>query len=198
MSATDRILASLEALTKLFTRRLPAAFVWSYRVDSATETSFTGRAVSSDCPFDDVVEIPLTPGIAGAGVKPAVASVALVAFLDGDPAKPRVVGWDQTVPVSVTIDADTKIRLGPSADAVELAGGGPAVFRTNDLGDGGTLAAGIAPVTLAYAGGDGTTAWTITLTAGATPVTAVIAPVTGTPGKIVMKAGPGSGKVTCG
>lgn len=198
MSARDRILASLEALTKLFTRRLPAAFVWSYRVDSATETSFTGRAVSPDCPFDDVVEIPLTPGIAGAGVKPAVASIALVAFLDGDPAKPRVVGWDQTVPVSVTIDADTQLRLGPSADAVEIAGGGSALHRVNDKGLGGTITA--AGPALAYADPNGDNAWSVTALAnlGTGVVTFTMVPLTGSPGVLGTKATTGSTKASSG
>lgn len=194
MSATDRILASLEALTKLFTRRLPAAFVWSYRVDSATETSFTGRAVSSDCPFDDVVEIPLTPGIAGAGVKPAVASVALVAFLDGDPAKPRVVGWDQTVPVSVTIDADTKLRLGPSADAVEIAGGGKALHRVDDTGTAGSLAA--TGNMLSYTAPDGgVTAFAFTIVAGAIAIAQAGIPGDGA---VKTKATTGSTKASSG
>lgn len=114
MSAVDRILSSLESLTALFTRNVPQAFVWSYSVEAATETSFSGRAVSPDCPFADMPEIPIMPGIAGAGVRPAVGSIALVAFVDGDPAKPRVVGWDQQVPESITIDARGVIHLAPT------------------------------------------------------------------------------------
>lgn len=122
MSAVDRILASFEALVGLFTRRLPAAFVWSYRVDSATETHITARRISPDCPFEDMPEIPLTPGIAGAGFRPAVGSTVLVAFLDGDPAKPRIVGADQVVPVSVTVDASGVIHLAPTTTGTVQVG----------------------------------------------------------------------------
>lgn len=194
MSAIDRILASFEALTALFTKRLPAAFVWSYSVESATETSFSGRRLSPDCPFDDMPEIPLMPGIAGAGIRPAVGSIALVAFVDGDPGKPHVVGWDQQVPLSVTIDAKEKLRAGPSAAAVEIAGGGPAVARVNDTGTAGSLV-GAANV-LTYTTPDGgVTAFAFALSGGAVVITQA-----GVPGDGVLKTKnlTGSPKVTCG
>jgi hypothetical protein len=122
MSAIDRILASFEALTKLFTRRLPAAFVWRYSVEEVTETSFSGRRLSPLCPFDDMPNIPLMPGIAGAGIAPKVGSVALVAFLDGDPSLPRCVGWDQAVPSSLTLDVSGKLHLAPTASGVVQVG----------------------------------------------------------------------------
>lgn len=194
MSAIDRILASFESLVALFTRRLPAAFVWSYSVESATETSFSGRRLSPDCPFDDMPEIPLMPGIAGAGIRPAVGSIALVAFVDGDPGKPRVVGWDQQVPLSVTIDASEKLRAGPSAAAVEIAGGGPAVARVNDTGSAGSLV-GAANV-LTYTTPDGAiTAFAFALAGGAITITQA-----GVPGDGVLKTKnlTGSTKVICG
>lgn len=122
MSAVDRILASLEALTKLFTARSDAAFLWRYSVEEVTETSFSGRRLSPLCPFDDMPNIPLMPGIAGAGVKPQVGSVALVAFLDGDASQPRCVGWDQAVPQSLTFDASGKIHLAPTASGTVQVG----------------------------------------------------------------------------
>lgn len=197
MSAIDRILASFEALTGLFTRRLPAAFVWRYSVEEVTETTFSGRRLSPLCPFDDVVSIPLAPGIAGAGIAPQVGSVALVAFLDGDPSLPRCVGWDQAVPTTITIDASTKLRAGPSAAAVEIAGGGPAVHRVGDLGAGGTFAAAGVP-TLTYTGEDGLT-WTIAGAVSGAVVNFTVSPVTSlAAGKVITKATAGSGKVTSG
>jgi hypothetical protein len=74
-----------------------------------------------------------------------------------------------------------EIRLGEDA----LLG----VVRTTDLGDAGTFAVGVGPVSLVYTGPDGSS-WSLTLAAGATPVTAVIAPLTPTttPGKLTTKA----------
>lgn len=194
MSAIDRILASFEQLVALFTRRLPAAFVWSYSVESATETSFSGRRLSPDCPFDDMPEIPLMPGIAGAGVRPAVGSIALVAFVDGDPGKPRVVGWDQQVPLSVTVDASEKLRAGPSAAAVEIAGGGPAVARINDTGTAGGLV-GAANVLTYTAPDGGVTAFAFALSGGAIVITQA-----GVPGDGALKTKnlTGSTRATCG
>jgi hypothetical protein len=218
MSAIDRILASFEALTKLFTRRLPAAFVWRYSVEEVTETSFSGRRLSPLCPFDDMPNIPLMPGIAGAGIAPKVGSVALVAFLDGDPSLPRCVGWDQAVPTTITIDASDRLKLGPSVQdnvgaLVEIAvpaddpSIGKAVHRVGDFGDGGTFIAGVTPITFIYTGADGK-AWTATLVAGtgmaALPVSASFLPAVPpavpslSAGAVVTKATTGSGKVTSG
>ncbi len=184
MSFADRILASFEALTKAFTSKLTTSIVWEYSVAEVTETTFSGRKTSKDNPHDDFVKIPLMPGIAGTLIKPAVGSLVGVLFLNGDPAKPRVVCWDQTVPVSIG-----------------LAGGGPAVHRVGDAGEGGTFTAATPPATLLYTGPDGL-GWIITLAAGMVPVTGVVAPFPAapslSPGKVVTKATAGSGKVTSG
>jgi hypothetical protein len=200
VSAIDRILTSFEALTKLFTARSNASYLWRYSVEEVTETTFSGRRLSPLCPFDDVVSIPLAPGIAGAGIAPKVGSVALVAFLDGDPSLPRCVGWDQAVPTSITIDASTILRAGPSAAAVELAGGGAAVHRVGDAGTAGTLVfanTSVPPAppsgfAITYTNPDGVTY--------VTTVTGLVAAVTVPPGPIPIatKATTGSGKVTSG
>lgn len=203
MSAIDRILASFEALTGLFTRRLPAAFVWRYSVEEVTETTFSGRRLSPSCPFDDVVSIPLAPGIAGAGIAPQVGSVALVAFLDGDPSLPRCVGWDQAVPTTITIDASTKLRAGPSAAAVEIAGGGAAVHRVGDKSGGCTVESsppGPAGTSLLFTNANGQTC-TIPIVYAAGVVTvgpAVLVPPGPTPFEFVEVAATGSAKVTSG
>ena len=120
MSLADRILGSFERITKSVMSRVSYSFVWEYQVSDVTETSFTGRKVSSDCPFDDMVMIPLMPGIAGTGIKPAVNSIVGVIFLNGDPSKPRVVCWDQTAPVSVTQDTTTTQTFSPSTTRVQI------------------------------------------------------------------------------
>lgn len=194
MSAVDRVLASFEALVRLFTRRLPAAFLWRYSVEEVTETSFSGRRLSPLCPFDDVVKIPLMPGIAGAGVKPAIGSVALVAFLDGDASQPRCVGWDQAVPQSVTVDASTKLRAGPSAASVELAGGGPAVHRVGDAGTAGSLTAAANTLTYTDPNGEVTT-FAFTLSGGVIAIAQAGVPGLGA---LNTKATAGSAKVTSG
>ncbi len=111
-------------------------------------------------------------------------------FLNGDPAKPRVVCWDQTVPVLVTVDASEKLSLGPTSAAVEigetattikLAGDGkPAVGRVGDHVDCGVITAA-GPVLTLTDGLGNATAFTFTV--------ALSIPGTGT----VTVAGVGSG-----
>lgn len=121
-AAVDRVLGSFRALVDFFTAKTNAAYLWRYSVEEVTETSFSGRRLADGCPFDDVVKIPLAPGIAGAGVKPRIGSVALVAFLDGDPSLPRVVGWDQAVPSSLTLDVSGKLHLAPTTSGTVQVG----------------------------------------------------------------------------
>lgn len=183
MNVLDRILGNLEKLVKSFTAKLDHAIVWEYSVSEVTETTFSGRKTSSDNPFADMVKIPLMPGIAGTLIVPQVGSLVGVIFLNGDPAKPRVVAWDQNVPTSVG-----------------LAGGGPAVHRVGDLGDGGSFSAGDGILTtLLWNGPEGST-WGILINASGSPCVATVVPVPGpsVPGKVVTKATTGSGRVTSG
>lgn len=131
MSLTDRILGSFDKLAaSAQTReRLPDPrylAVWSYSVTSADVSTFSGRALSSRCPQPDLPKVPNMPGLPGALLRPAVGSIVGVAFLDGDPAQPRCVWWDQTVPVSLSLpasqtvatDAGTSVTIGESLTRV--------------------------------------------------------------------------------
>lgn len=183
----DRILGSLKALVREFmspdtSDPIPAwsYFVpWEFSVTEATSTTFTGRATSSRCPVPDLVRVPLMPGIAGTLITPAAGSLATVEFINGDPTRPRITHWDQTVP-----------------DAVGLAGGGPAVHRVGDISDGGTFSA---PGALLYTSPTGQ-GWGLTVTCAApgSPAVLAIVPVSGTPGALTAKATTGSTKVTSG
>lgn len=204
MSVLDRILGNLRAIVReeLSGRAsgagVPAGAVfapWEYAVTEATDTAITARRADSSCPWPDVVQVPIFPGIAGARYRPAVGSIVGLAFANGDPSKPRIVWADQTVPVTTAVDGSDLVEVGPSAAAVEVAGGGAAIHRVDDLGSGGSITAAAA---LVYAGADGSTAWSITAVAGPTPVTFTLVPATGTPGALVTKATTGSTKGSCG
>jgi len=84
--------------------------LWEYSVESATETTFSGRP-TSDVPLPDLVDVELRPSISGMKVRPAPGTRVLVAFVNADPTRPVVVGGDTTVPPEVDIDGDS-IRLG--------------------------------------------------------------------------------------
>ena len=159
----DRILGSLrdiirEELGGRSARAgVPAGAVfapWEYTVSEATDAAVTARRADSSCPWPDVVQIPIYPGIAGARYRPAVGSVVGVAFANGDPSKPRIVWADQTVPWALVVDAQPNpspavdevhgyVSIGQSADAVKLALGpndtGPAIHRVGDAGTAGSI-----------------------------------------------------------
>lgn len=196
MSLADRILGSFDKLASTAAPRegLPDSrylACWSYSVTSASETTFSGRALSSRCPQPDLPSIPNMPGIPGTLLKPKVGSIVGVMFLDADPAQPRVVAWDQNTAELVTVDATTLLKLGPSAAAVEIAGGGPAVGRVNDLVSCGNLTAAGATFTLTDGNGAITT-FLIASSSGTITITPTGA------GSIGGKITTGSGKVTSG
>jgi len=133
---------------------------------------------------------PLAPryGLPGVRCEVPAGSRVGVAFEAGSAREGRAVGWEEgTAADMIEIEAG-ELRLGEGASL--------GVVRTTDLGDAGTFAAGLGPVSLVYTGPDGS-AWSLTLAAGATPVTAVIAPLTPTTtaGKLVTRAVGCSAKV---
>jgi hypothetical protein len=125
--------------------------------------------------------VPVLYGLPGVRCEVPAGSRVGLAYEAGRRDQPRAMGWEQETPAAMIEVEAGEIRLGEDA----LLG----VVRTTDLGDAGTLAVGVGPVSLVYTGPDGS-AWSLTLAAGATPVTAVIAPLTPTttPGKLTTKA----------
>jgi hypothetical protein len=165
---------------------------WEYQVAEATETTFSGRATSSRCPWPDLVGIPLMPGVPGTLLKPAVGSLVGVVFLNGDPTRPRVMSWDQNTAELVTINATTLLKLGPSSAAVQIAGGGPAVHRVGDHGQAGTLTGSGSLTYSGPNGGSGAITGSVTIAAVVYPI--VFAGAAG----LTTEATTGSGKVTSG
>lgn len=81
------------------------------------------------------------PGVGGAVVVPQVGAECLVEFRDGSKDRPVIVAF-KPLRISGGKPATTQI----DADAIKLAGGGPAVARVGDSVGGGTFAAvGVAP-----------------------------------------------------
>lgn len=183
---------------------------WEYTVAEATDTTVDVRAADSACPLPDIPKVPIFPGVAGVRYRPAVGSIVGIGFANGDPTKPRIIWADQTVPYTVTMDAAENpdpndpsqtglVEVGPTAPAIKLGlereTAGPAVHRVGDLGDGGTFAGTLSPLTYTAPNGD---SWTIIGQVGMAAVSFTVQPVTGTPGKIVTKATEGSTKVSSG
>lgn len=132
---------------------------------------------------------PLAPVYGLPGVRTVVppgSRVGLV-YEAGDPHQPRAAGWEEGAAADeIEIEASEEIRLG--------AGATRGAVRLDDLGTAGTISAGVGPVTFVYVGPNDTL-WSATLAAGATPVTAIITPISGTPGALVTQATRASSKV---
>lgn len=123
---------------------------WEYQVAEATETTFTGRATSSHCPWPDLVGIPLMPGIGGTLIKPAVSSLVLVAFVNGDPSRPRVVSWDQAFAARVAIQsASSPYPQSPTALTVDIAPSGAQIYDAANIPPAQSVA--LAPAVTSFA-----------------------------------------------
>lgn len=180
--------------------------IYQYRVSDMVEArARLQRSTLGAIPgLPDVLLVPQAPGTAGLWASLQPGAQVLVQFVEGLVSRPYITHAEPYdgagfVPVELLVDASSMLRLGPSADSVELAGGGAAVHRVGDLSDAGVFAPAVAPATLLYTSPNGK-GWTLTLAAGATPVTAVLAPlVPGDPvGALTAQASTGSDKVTAG
>ena len=122
--AADRLLASFARIIDLLQPRLLYLAAWEYQVVSVSGTGpvvVSARAVAPSCPLPALDAITLWPGPSGAYAVPVAGSSVRVAFADGDPAKPMIVGLDPAAtPISVYAHAGTLVELG-DALAVPLA-----------------------------------------------------------------------------
>jgi hypothetical protein len=78
-------------------------------------------------PVPNTTKIAVWPGLPGMSAVHTLSSNVGVVFLNGDFSQPRVVDFDGTLPQELTLDATSKLHLGPTATSVDLAGGGTPV-----------------------------------------------------------------------
>ncbi len=113
----DRFMTTFRELVRAEFPTLLYLGVWEYSVTSATSSTFSGRATSSDCPLPDLAGVESRPGVAGATFTPAEGSRVLVAFANADPKRPVVVSWDGTEP-----DGDIELGGSRAYDVAEELG----------------------------------------------------------------------------
>lgn len=106
---TDR---GLGALRRIIQTTLPAIkFLapWEYRVELVNPDGTCELTVTDTTSgMPDLRAITTRSGVPGATVKPAVGSLCVVAFVNGDPQRPRVMGgYDTASSQGVTIDTGT-------------------------------------------------------------------------------------------
>lgn len=122
--AADRLLTAFARIIDLLQPRLLYLAIWEYRVVSVSGTGpvkISARAVAATCPLPELSAITLWPGPSGAYAVPLPGTSVRVAFADGDPTKPMIVGLDPAAtPIAVYAHAGTLVELG-DALAVPLA-----------------------------------------------------------------------------
>jgi hypothetical protein len=94
---------------------------WEYEVVDVTPglpVLISGKPVATTglyaCPFGPQANIKLWPGPSGGYSTPVVGSLVLLAFNDGNPAKPRIAGLDPSTPPTSTKFGASPTFLTPS------------------------------------------------------------------------------------
>jgi len=113
------------------------AFVKRYRYRVVLEGS-DGRlqlqAVQPSKGVPDTLPLTVWPGASGLAARLKPSSEVLVEFVAGDKTQPIVSGFSSAaIPLENTIDASVAVHVGPSAAAIQLAGGGHSIAFADAL-----------------------------------------------------------------
>jgi hypothetical protein len=127
----DRILGPLRALVQEEVSRLRFLASWEYTVVGVNGDG-TINCSSPTAPLPSLNNVPISPGAAGETGAPTPGNNCTVRFVNGDPARYRIVGNAPLVRTA-TFDATDTVNVGPSvSNAVILAGGSAPVARMGD------------------------------------------------------------------
>ncbi|MGK3961318.1 hypothetical protein WMF01_12125 [Sorangium sp. So ce1667] len=94
-----------------------------YRVISQNGDTLNLQSVASVDGLPNEIATPKAHGLPGSSSECLQGSLVCVAFKNGSRGQPYVVSYLDTVPVNLTIDASAQLSVGPSAGAVDIAGG---------------------------------------------------------------------------
>jgi len=124
VSASDRLATALRSVNDAINPRLAFLATWEYRVLAATP----GPPTTIDCSALDaetsavlpqqLAGLTLWPGPSGLVAVPQTGSIVRIAFVNGDPSKPAVVGLDPNgTPLLVMGFVETVLQLGDASAA---------------------------------------------------------------------------------
>ena len=127
---------AMSALTNLVRELSGREYLRTYSYRVVTQGS-DGRvqlqAVDPNVGAPDLLPISIWPGMQGDSATVQLGSEVVVAFTAADPTKPHVQSFSPLgTPTKRTVDATLELDIGPSAAAVNIAGGVSAVGRVGD------------------------------------------------------------------
>lgn len=126
-SGTSRQVAALQAVLEQLDPGRRFRGVWEYRVIEQAGSRHTLQPVRVATKMPSLQRVPVRPGIAGASARVEPGARVLVAFVDEDPARPYVCGFEDEdgngfLPLTVSVDAVTFVNLGEALKPVLVAG----------------------------------------------------------------------------
>lgn len=122
----DRIQDQLRHIIRDELARYGFAALVEYVVQAGTPDSADLQIADPSTGWPSLLTVPMFPGLLGEKVTPTPGTHAVVAFLNGDPTRFRLMHLDG-IPLLATIDASTFVKIGagalPAARAGDLAAG---------------------------------------------------------------------------
>lgn len=138
MAESNRLLAAIRSIIRSEFPSYTYHGIYEYAVQSASSMSVKAAPVDTTLGLPFTAEIPLKSSILGEVVTPTVGNVVLVAFVNGSPARPVIVGCeaknmlvDISASVMAKVDAPA-VQVGPGALTVQVGGPGPPAARMTD------------------------------------------------------------------
>lgn len=117
----DRLLGAFRRVVDAVTRRAFYLGQYEYRVTGTTGGYCDLAPVARSLGLPNVANVAMRSGVPGCFGAPAVGTVALVAFINGDPTRPFVCGFDGTVPTDVDFQSTGLVKAGGSDELVRNA-----------------------------------------------------------------------------
>lgn len=116
--STERIRDAVQGLAVAALPHVRHLGLYEYRVVTVDAGDYLSlQATDADAGVPDLARVAMRPGIGGSTTTPALGSLVLVAFINGDAARPVVVSFDDSTPTTAALDA-TSVRLGAAIGAV--------------------------------------------------------------------------------
>jgi hypothetical protein len=137
ISQTTRRLSALRRLFKQLDPRARFRGTYEYRVVTQEGERVNLQPIRVSVGMPSLSRVFVRPGVAGARADLTLGSRVLVTFVDGDPSRPIVVGFEEAdgesfLPGTLSIDASGELDLGSGAPITKIANGTLGIARQTD------------------------------------------------------------------